>query len=86
MAQMQHGEHREADECLQFSRRRENFAVIELNDVSIAGDFVVPSSLSSGYKVKSGLDSREMLSQGYDWDGSVFDEPSIQSLKGGYLL
>ena len=47
MAQMQHGEHREADECLQFSRPRENFAVIELNDVSIAGDFVVDKFLNS---------------------------------------
>lgn len=66
----------------QFSKPRENFAVIELNDVSIAGEFVVPSSLSCGYKVKIGLDSGEMLSRGYDWDGSVFDEPSTQHLKG----
>ena len=35
----------------QLKKPRENFAVIELNDVSIAGDFAVLSSLSGGYKL-----------------------------------
>lgn len=66
----------------QLSKPRENFAVIELNDVSIAGDLAVRSSLSNGYKVKIGVESGNVLSQGYDWDGSVFDEPSTQYVKG----
>jgi len=66
----------------QFSKPRENFAVIELNDPSIAGDFAVLSSLSSGYKLKVGSESGKALSGGYDWDGSVFDDPSTQYLKG----
>ena len=35
----------------QMTKARDNYAVIELNDVSIAGSFTVLSSLSSGYKV-----------------------------------
>lgn len=35
----------------QMLKARENYAVIELNDVSIAGDFAIQSSLSSGYKI-----------------------------------
>jgi hypothetical protein len=66
----------------QFSKPRENFAVIELNDVSIAGDFAVLSSLSGGYKLKLGLESGKVLSRNYDWDDSVFDDPSTQWLKG----
>lgn len=66
----------------QLSKPRENFAVIELNDVSIAGDFAVLSSLSGGYKLKLGLESGKVLSRGYDWDNSVFDDPSTRWLKG----
>ena len=66
----------------QLSKPRENFAVIELNDVTIAGDFAVLSSLSGGYKLKLGLDSGKVLSSGYDWDDSVFDDPRSQWLKG----
>jgi hypothetical protein len=66
----------------QLSKPRENFAVIELNDVRIAGDFAVLSSLSGGYKLKFGRESRKVLSRGYDWDNSVFDDPSTQWLKG----
>jgi hypothetical protein len=66
----------------QLSKPRENFAVVELNDVSIAGDFAVLSSLSGGYKLKLGLESGKVLSKGYDWDNSVFDDPSTQWLKG----
>jgi hypothetical protein len=66
----------------QLSKPRENFAVIELNDVSIAGDFAVLSSLSGGYKLNLGRESGKVLSRGYDWATSVFDDPSTQFLKG----
>ncbi len=35
----------------QFSKPRDNFAVIELNNSLIAGDFTIISSLSAGYKI-----------------------------------
>jgi hypothetical protein len=66
----------------QLSKRRENFAVIELNDVTIAGDFAVLSSLSGGYRLNLGLESGRVMSRGYDWDNSVFDDPSTRFLKG----
>lgn len=66
----------------QLSKPRENFAVIELNDVTIAGDFAVLSSLSGGYKVNIGRESLKVLSSGYDWESSVFDDPSTRCLKG----
>jgi len=66
----------------QFKKPRENFAVIELNDVSIAGDFAVLSSLSGGYKMSLGLESGKILARGYDWANSFFDDPSTHSLKG----
>jgi hypothetical protein len=66
----------------QLKKPRENFAVIELNDVSIAGDFAVLSSLSGGYKLNLGLEIGKVLSRGYDWNNSVFDDPSTQFLKG----
>jgi hypothetical protein len=66
----------------QLKKPRENFAVIDLNDVSIAGGFAVLSSLSGGYKLNLGVESGKILSSGYDWDNSVFDDPSTQFLKG----
>lgn len=66
----------------QLKKPRENFAVIELNDVSIAGDFAILSSLSSGYKLTLDIQSRKVLSRGYDWANSVFDDQSTQFLKG----
>jgi hypothetical protein len=66
----------------QLKKPRENFVVIELNDVSIAGDFAVLSSLSGGYKVNLGVESGRVLSSGYDWGNSVFNDPSTQFLKG----
>lgn len=66
----------------QLSKPRENFAVIELNDTSIAGDFAVLSSLSSGYKLKVGLESGKVLSRDYHWDNSVFGDPGTQYLRG----
>jgi hypothetical protein len=66
----------------QLSKPRENFAVVELNDATIAGDFAVLSSLSGGYQLNVGRESGKVLSSGYDWDNSVFDDPSTQWLKG----
>ena len=66
----------------QLSKTRENFAVIELNDVSIAGDFAVLSSLSSGYKLNLDVQNQRVVSSGYDWSNSVFDDPSTAFLKG----
>jgi hypothetical protein len=66
----------------QLSKARENFAVIELNDVSIAGDFAVLSSLSGGYKLNLDVQNYKVVSRGYDWSDSVFDDPSTQFLKG----
>jgi hypothetical protein len=39
----------------------------------------VLSSLSGGYKLR---ESRKVLSRGYDWENSVFEDPSTQWLKG----
>jgi len=66
----------------QMKQSRENWAVIELNNHTIAGDFAVLSSLSSGYKVE--LDPRTMkrVREGYDWSGSVFEDESTRHLKG----
>ena len=66
----------------QFSKNREKYAVIELNDVSIAGDFSILSSLSSGYKVIIDKQAKKVASAGYDWDKSVFDDPRTKYLAG----
>jgi hypothetical protein len=51
----------------QLSKARENFAVIELNDVSIAGDFAILSLLSGGYKLNLDVQSHRVVSSEYDW-------------------
>jgi hypothetical protein len=61
---------------------RENYAVIELNDVSIAGDFAVLSSLSDGYKITIDRDSLKKIGEGYEWATSVFDDPCLWHLNG----
>jgi hypothetical protein len=69
----------------QMNEARENFAVIELNDFRIAGDFHILSSLSSGYKVTyvtEGKNELEVANEGYDWTSSVFDDPATKHLKG----
>ena len=66
----------------QFSKERENFAVIELNDQMIALDFVVLSSLSDGYKINFDSQSKKVINEGYDWDKSVFELPKTNFLKG----
>ncbi len=66
----------------QFTKLRENFAVIELNDSMIAGDFAILSSLSSGYKITINKETMERESEGYDWSGSIFHDESTKFLKG----
>ena len=66
----------------QLSKPRENFAVIELNDISIAGDFSVLSSLSSGYKIWIDKETVQKVHEGYDWRHSVFEDECTKHLKG----
>ena len=65
----------------QFTKPRDNFAVIELNDISIVGDFAILSSLSDGYKITINKDTMETISSGYDWSKSVFHDESTKYLK-----
>jgi hypothetical protein len=66
----------------QLSKERENFAVIELNDAIIAGDFAVLSSLSGGYRLNLDTQNHRVVSKGYDWSNSVFDDARTRFLKG----
>jgi len=66
----------------QFTKPRDNFAVIELNDSLIAGDFSILSSLSDGYKIIINKDTGEAVSAGYDWSNSIFHDESTKYLKG----
>jgi hypothetical protein len=66
----------------QFSKARENFAVIELNDQKIARDCTVLSSLSDGYKINFDLQTKKVINEGYDWKKSVFELPETKFLKG----
>jgi hypothetical protein len=66
----------------QFLKERENFAVIELNNHSIAYDFTVLSSLSDGYKINIDLETMKSVNEGYDWNSSVFELPETRFLKG----
>jgi hypothetical protein len=63
-------------------KARENWAVIELNDVSIAGEFTVLASLSDGYKVIINRETKQVVQRGYDWSNSIFDAPETQNLHG----
>ena len=66
----------------QFSKARENFAVIELNDQKIARDSTVLSSLSDGYKINFDLQTKKVINEGYDWEKSIFQSPETKFLKG----
>ncbi len=66
----------------QMSTPRDNFAVIELNDYLIANDFTVLSSLSSGYKIHYNVETGKSTGEGYDWQGSVFEDDATRNLKG----
>ena len=65
----------------QLSKARQNYAVIELNDAVIAGDFSVLSSLSSGYTVTVNKQTLDIESSGYNWENSIFDDESTSNLK-----
>ena len=65
----------------QMTTARDNYAVIELNDVSIAGSFDVLSSLSSGYKVTIDRTTMKTMTSGYDWTNSVFEDEALRHLK-----
>ncbi len=65
----------------QMTEARDNYAVIELNDVSIAGSFTVLSSLSSGYKVTIDRTTMKTVNSGYDWANSVFEDEALRYLK-----
>jgi len=73
---------RKIQEQNQMTKQRDNYAVIELNDPSIAGNFAVLSSLSSGYKVTIDKTSMKTVDAGYDWTGSVFENEATRHLKG----
>ncbi len=66
----------------QMSTPRENYAVIELNHPTIAGDFSVLSSLSGGYKIQFSTRTLRPVSAGYDWIESIFRDPATRFLKG----
>ena len=68
----------------QFSKPRENYAVIELNDGSIIGDFHVLSSISDGYKITIGQETGKIVSRGFDWSRTFLAEPAAQY--GNYVF
>ena len=65
----------------QLSKPRENYAVIELNNPVIAGEFSVLSSLSSGLTARLDSESMEIKSVYYDWKKSIFEDESTKFLK-----
>jgi hypothetical protein len=73
---------RKMDKQGQFAKPRENYAVVELNDISIAGDFHVFSSLSDGYKVRLDRETHEIIGSGFDWSNSFLSDPRAKYLKG----
>lgn len=66
----------------QFKTPRNNFAVIELNDSLVVGDFAILSSLSGGYKITINKNTMKKVSEGYDWSESIFKDESTRFLKG----
>lgn len=72
---------RKIDKQKQLSKPRENYAVIELNDSIIVGDFSVLSSLSSGYTVTINKETMQIESSGYNWENSIFEDQSTEFLK-----
>ena len=66
----------------QLTKPRDNFAVIEINDSRITGDFAILSSLSDGYKITFNKNTMETISAGYDWSNSVYHDESTKYLKG----
>ncbi|MBI3398981.1 MAG: hypothetical protein HY026_07100 [Deltaproteobacteria bacterium] len=58
----------------QFTKNRKNIAAIDLNDISITGNFHVLSSLSNGYKAKINLETGVLVPGEYDWSDNIFDD------------
>ena len=73
---------RKIEKQKQFTKPRENYAVIELNDILIAGDFSILSSLSGGYKLRIDAKTMEKVAEGYDWNESIFNDDKTCFLKG----
>ena len=72
---------RKIREQKQMTKARDNYAVIELNNSTIAGSFAVLSSLSSGYKVTIDRTTMKTVNSGYDWANSVFENEALRHLK-----
>lgn len=66
----------------QLNKPRENFAVVELNNISIVGDFAMLSSLSDGYKVSLNRETGLIMGSGYDWSKAFLALPQARYLKG----
>lgn len=66
----------------QFLQKREYYAVIELNDDFITGDFVILSSLSGGYKIQIDKNTNKPVYSGYDWSKSIFEDEKTKYIKG----
>lgn len=62
----------------QFIKKRRNIAAIDLNDISIVGDFHVLSSISQGYSVKVNPETDEVGSGDYDWSNNLFDDENTK--------
>jgi len=73
---------RKIEKQKQLTKPRINFAVIDLNDTLITGDFAILSSFSGGYKITIDKETLEATSSGYDWSGSIFNEKGTEFLKG----
>lgn len=65
----------------QLTKPRNNYLVIELNESLIANDFMILSSLSSGYKVTFNKYTSEVIGEGYDWSNSIFNDERLKHLK-----
>lgn len=65
----------------QLTKPRDNYAIIELNDPSIVGDFHILSSLSNGYKISIDPKTMKQVSAGYDWSNSIFHYECTSFLK-----
>jgi len=70
------------DKQKQLSKKRNNFLVIEINESLVANDFVVLSSLSSGYKITYDKNTLNVIGEGFDWSGSIFNDERLNFLKG----
>lgn len=66
----------------QLTKPRNNLVVIELNDIRIAGDFHVLSSLSAGYKIYNNSETSKNIGEGFDWSNSIFNNEILRYVMG----